>query len=148
MSQPPVYRDVLDGTEQFRVLLGGRFYVVPVSAITALVAPSVAALSARLAIIEGRPEEVAHFTASAKLPPLTAGQSVMLTLTGLVPAVSGDRIRKGEAVQVASAAALPAGVNIAAAYAAADDTVAVQLTTGLNLAAGTVAVAWNLTALR
>lgn len=99
----------------------------------------------RITAIEGRPEEAAHFTASAKLPAITALQPVTLALTSLTPARPGDVLRKGEPVTVTPATALPAGVNIAAAYVPADGTVAVQLTTGISIALGTVPVAWGIT---
>lgn len=100
---------------------------------------------ARIAALEGRPEEAAHFTALAKLPAITALQPVTLTLASLVPARAGDVLRKGEPVTVTPAAALPAGVNIAAAFVPADGTVAVQLTTGISIALGTVPIAWSIT---
>ncbi len=101
--------------------------------------------AARIAALEGRPEEAAHFTASAKLPAITALQPVTLTLASLVPARAGDVLRKGEPVTVTPATALPAGVNIAAAFVPADGSVAVQLTTGISIALGTVPIAWSIT---
>jgi len=106
------------------------------------------AQAARAAALEAKPEEAAAFTASAKLPALTALLPVTLTLTGLVPARAGDVLRAGERVVVAPAAALPAGLNIAAAFVSADGVVSVQLTTGLTLAAGAAPIGWNITALR
>lgn len=107
-----------------------------------------AAQSGRIAALEGRAEEVAHFTGSAKLPAIAVASTTPLTLTTLVPAVTGDRVRKGEAVIVEPATALPAGVNIAAAYAPADDTVVVQITAGLAISLGAAPIAWNITVLR
>ncbi|MBE7196750.1 MAG: hypothetical protein INR70_02960 [Parafilimonas terrae] len=107
-----------------------------------------AAQAGRISALESRPEEVAHFIGSAKLPAISVASTTALTLAGLVPAVTGDRVRKGEAVIVEPATALPAGVNIAAAYAPADDTVVVQITAGLAVSLGAAPITWNITVLR
>lgn len=107
-----------------------------------------ASQSGRITALEGRPEEVAHFTGSARLPAIAVASTTPLTLTGLVAAAAGDRVRKGEAVIVEPATALPAGVNIAATYAPADDTVVVQITAGLAIPLGASLITWNITVLR
>jgi hypothetical protein len=143
---PPVYRAALDGTEMVRVLKGGRWYLAPVTAVAALY--DAAGLTARLAALEARPEEAAHFTAAAKLPALSVLAPVSLTLTGLKPARAGDVLRAGETVLVEPATALPAGVNLSAAFVPVDGAVSLQLTASLSVAAGAAPIAWNITALR
>lgn len=106
------------------------------------------AQGARLAALEAKPEEVAHFTASAKLPALSVLAPVTLTLTGLVPARAGDVLKAGETITVEPAAPLPAGINIAAAIVTADGTVSLQLTASLSVTAGAAAIVWNISALR
>ncbi|MBE7245834.1 MAG: hypothetical protein INR63_12845 [Actinomycetospora chiangmaiensis] len=107
-----------------------------------------AAATGRLTALEARPEEVAHFTASAKLPALSALGPVTLTLTGLVPAKANDVLKAGETVQVEPATPLPAGINLSAAVVTADGTVSLQLTASLSLAAGAAPIVWNISALR
>ncbi|MGU3417635.1 hypothetical protein [Methylobacterium sp. D54C] len=150
MAPPPVYRKPLDGTEMIRVLKDGRYYMAPVTAVLDLLGlPAVIApILSRLSALEGRPEEVAHFTASAKLPAITLLAPVTLTLTGLVPARVGDVLKAGEQVEVAPATPLPANVNIAAAIVTADGTVVVQLTAGVSISAGAAPITWNISALR
>jgi hypothetical protein len=163
----------LDGTEPVWVQQGGAWKRTTTAAIAALAGVDLTSFAARLtavekalsgeitarqttdtaqagriAALEGRPEEVAHFTGSAKLPAIAVATTTALTLTGLVPAVTGDRVRKGEAVIVEPATALPAGANIAAAYAPADDTVVVQITAGLAISPGAAPIIWNITVLR
>lgn len=174
MAAPVIYMEPLDGSEMIRVLKNGRLYFAPVTAVLdPRMGAALAALTARLdaleaalaaegraraaadtglatraSALEARPEEVAHFTASAKLPTLAALATVTLTLTGLVPARVGDLVRKGEAVSVEPATALPAGISIAAVSVPADGTVAVQLLATLAIGAGTTPLSWLITALR
>ncbi|MDE4912791.1 hypothetical protein PQI07_19090 [Methylobacterium sp. 092160098-2] len=145
-TTPPVYREPLDGTEMVRVLKGGRWYLATIAAVAALYDAS--ALTARLATIEAKPEEAAHFTASATLPSLTVLSPISLTLTGLKPARLGDMLKAGETVLVEPATPLPAGVNLSAAVATADGAVSLQLTASLSVAAGAAPIVWNITALR
>ncbi|SDA12843.1 hypothetical protein SAMN02799622_00827 [Methylobacterium sp. UNC378MF] len=148
MTPLPIYRQPLDGTEMVRVLKDGRFYMAPLSAVLDLlgVPATLAPILARLAALEGRPEEVAHFTASAKLPNAAALASFTLTLTGLVPARAGDVLKAGEQVEVR--AKLPAGLEMGLPLVTADGTVAVSFKTTLALSAGTTPVTFDITALR
>lgn len=163
----------LDGREPVWIQQGGAWKRTTTGAIAALAGLDFAALTTRLAVIEraigiertareeadaatgqrlaaveSQPEEAAHFTASAKMPALSLVAPVTLTLTGLIPARAGDRVRAGEAVVVAPRTSLPGGVNIAAATATADDVVTLQLNTTVHLGAGTKALVWDVTVLR
>lgn len=106
------------------------------------------AQAARLAALEAKAEEAAHFTASAALPAITALLPVTLTPTSRVPAKTGDVLKAGQSVSVEPATALPAGVHIASARVLADGQVAVQLTTGISIALQATPIVWNITALR
>ncbi|WFS07796.1 hypothetical protein [Methylobacterium sp. 391_Methyba4] len=148
MATPPIYRKPLDGTEMVRVLKDGRFYMAPISAVVDLLGlpTALAPILARLAALEGRPEEVAHFTASAKLPSVAALATFTLTLTGLVPARAGDILKAGEQVEVR--AKLPAGVEMGLPSVTADGTVAVPCKATLAVSASTAPVVFDIVALR
>lgn len=148
MATPPIYRQPLDGTEMVRVLKGGRYYMAPLTAVLDLLGlpAALGPILARLNALEGRPEEVAHFTASAKLPVIAALASFTLPLTNLVPARAGDTLKAGEQVEVR--AKLPAGIDMGLPLVTADGTVAVPLKATLALSAGTAPIAFDITALR
>lgn len=119
----------------------------PVGQIAALQA-ALTKLTARVVVLEGRPEEVAHFSASAKLPALAALSTFNLTLTGLVPARAGDVLKAGERVSVAPTAPLPDGLALLTATVPSDNTVLLRISAGLALAAGSSPVVWGIAALR
>lgn len=158
----PLLAGPLDGSEPVWVLQGGRWRSTTSGAIVGLAGASltalgqridalgatVAAQAARLAALEGRPEEVAHFTAFAKLPAIAAGAGVDLPLTGLVPARTGDVLRKDEDIAVSCATALPAGVTPSNTRVTADGTVVVRLTALALIQAGTAALTWKIVAQR
>lgn len=105
-------------------------------------------LSLRVAALEGRPEEVAHFSTSAKLPAIAALATISLTLKNLVPARAGDVLRAGERVSVAAAVALPDGITPLGAIVPSDGTVVLRLSASLAVAAGASAIPWSIAALR
>lgn len=102
----------------------------------------------RLSAIESRPEEIAHFTASAKFLAVAAAASFTLTLTGLSPIRAGDVLKAGEQVEIWPAGAVPTGVTFGRPTVTADGVVALPCTAGLAVAASSAAVPFSLAALR
>lgn len=135
-------------TDQIAVLQPGGFAFATLAQIQGDPLLQIAALAARVAALEGRPEEAAHFTATAKLPTIAALASVTLTLTGLIAARAGDALKADETVSVEPAAPLPPGLNLSTATVPADGTVAVQMSASVAIAASATPILWNITALR
>ncbi len=150
MATPPIYRQPLDGTEMVRVFKGGRYYMAPLTAVLDLLGlpAALGPILARLNALEGRPEEVAHFTASAKLPSIAALASFTLTLTNLVPARAGDTLKAGEQVEVRPVAPLPAGLEMGVPLVTADGTVAVPFKAGVAVSSSSAPAAFAITVLR
>lgn len=148
MKVPPLAPIDLDGSEQVRVLRGGRFYLATVdqvaarreSARVAAVEARLADAESRLAKLEGRPEEVVPFSGSITTGLLSVGTKAF-TLTGLAG------LKAGERVAVEPVGVLPAGLGIAGARVPADGTVEVTLAAVLALTASKT-IPLTITALR
>lgn len=109
---------------------------------------TITSLNSRVSTLEGRPEEVAHFTATARLPNVAALSTFTVTLTGLVPAKKGDVLKEGETVTVNVGGKLPNGVTmVAPATVSADGTVVLSFAASIALSS-TTALVWSITALR
>lgn len=133
---------------------GGLRMVSPATVIAAPVAQAAAvqsaltALAARVAALEAKPEEVAHFGAAAAMPNVLALASFTLTLTGLAPARSGDVLKAGESVTVTPLAALPDGVAMKGPPTVpADGTVLLRFSSSIALTGGAL-IPWAISALR
>lgn len=120
---------------------------VPCAQIAALQA-ALTALAARVVALEARPEEVAHFAASAKFPTIAALAKVSLTLTGLAPARADDVLRAGERISVVPVLPLPDGLTLLSWSVAADNTVVLRLSASVALAASSAPFLWGIVALR
>ncbi|WCS27214.1 hypothetical protein LOK46_10475 [Methylobacterium sp. NMS14P] len=106
------------------------------------------ALAARVAALEGKPEEVAHFGAVAALPNVAALAKFTITLTNLVPARAGDALKAGESVSVQPLAALPDGVTlIGPPTVPSDGTVLLRFSAALAMSAA-APIPWAISALR
>lgn len=109
---------------------------------------NLAALSSRVSALEGKPEEVAHFAASARMPNVAALSAFTLTLTGLVPARAGDVLKAGEAIAVNVVGGLPSGVTmVAPPTVPTDGTVVLSFVASLALSSP-APLAWAISALR
>lgn len=106
------------------------------------------AVTARISALEARPEEVAHFGGSARLPNVAAMATFTVTLSGLMPARAGDVLKAGEAITVNVVGGLPTGVTMVAPPAVPiDGTVVLSFAASVALSSA-VPLAWAISALR
>jgi len=147
--------DTVDATCRVPVLTGAGLRLMTPGAVnadplatSAALSSRLDALAARVAALEGKPEEVAHFGASAALPNVAALAKFNVTLTNLVPARVGDVLKAGESVAVQPLAALPDGITlIGPPTVPADGTVLLKFSAALALASAAT-IPWAISALR